>query len=137
LEGVTSSTSNIRSVYHATSESAVTSIIDGGFRIDIPNPVAAFHNNRFGSGVYLSETPGAALVERPNSVVLNVEANFGRNLDITARGPIYDADLAKSIARGAQKHGYDSITTISAQKGGGANTIVFDPNRVRAIGVNQ
>jgi hypothetical protein len=45
--------------------------------------------------------------------------------------------LAKSIARGAQKHGYDSITTISAQKGGGANTIVFDPNRVRAIGVNQ
>ncbi|WGO98949.1 hypothetical protein QFX18_02595 [Saccharophagus degradans] len=96
--------------------------MEGGFRIDIPNLQAAFHNNRFGSGVYISETPAAALVERPNSVVLNVDANLGKNLDITTRGPIYDADLAKSIARGARKHGYDSVTTISVQKSGGVNT---------------
>ena len=85
--------------------------------------------------LFRSETPAAALAERSNSVVLKVEADIGKNLDITFRGPIYDADIAKAIARGAGKHGYDSITTISVQKSGGINTIVFDPTRVRAIQV--
>jgi hypothetical protein len=135
--GVASGTSNVKNVFHATSDSAVNPIIEGGFRIDIPNPQAAFHNNRFGSGVYVSDSPAAALAERANSTVLNVEADFGVNLNITTRGPIYDADLAKSIARGARKHGYDSITTQSVQKNGGINTIVFDATKVRATGVNQ
>lgn len=107
-----------------------------GFRTDIPNPVDAFHNSRFGSGVYVSDTPNAALAERPGGTVIKVEANIGENLDITNRGFI-DPDMGKAIARGARKHGYDSITTVSAQPGRGINTIIFDPNKVRAVEVFQ
>ena len=56
------------------------------------------------------------------------------NLDITSRGPIHDKAMAKAIARGARKHGFDSLTTQSVQPGGGTNTVVFEPSRARILG---
>lgn len=136
-DGLLPAPSNIQNFYHAASESAVEPIKKFGFRTDIPNPQAAFHNNRFGRGVYLANTRKAALAERPNSAVLRVEADIGKNLNIIERGPIYDADLAKGIARGARKHGFDSITTKSVRDGGDINTVIFDPSRTRAIGIAE
>jgi len=121
--------------FHSTSNAAVNPILKGGFRTDIPNPQAAFHNNRFGRGVYLSDSPAAALAERPGGVVLNVEAGLGRNLNILNQGPITDAVMGKAIGRGARKHGFDSITTQSVQPNGGVNTIIFNPSNARATGV--
>jgi len=132
---VAANSGTTQTFFHATSDSAVDRIMTGGFRTDLPNPVAAFHNNRFGPGVYVSNSPAAALAERSNSVVLKLEADIGKNLDITGRGPIYDGDMAKAIARGARKQGYNSVTTLSVQKNGGANTVIFDPARVRATQV--
>jgi len=125
------------SFFHSTSDAVVDLIMNGGFRTDIPNPQAAFHNNRFGRGVYLSDTPAAALSERPGGVVLSVDAKLGRNLNIVNRGPIFDSQIAKALSRGARKHGFDSITTVSVQPNGGINTIILDPANVRAIGVFQ
>jgi hypothetical protein len=81
------------------------------------------------------DSTAAALAERPGGVVLSVDANLGWNLNIVNRGPIFDAQMGKAISRGAQKHGFDSITTMSVQPNGGINTIVFDPANVRATGV--
>ena len=85
----------------------------------------------------MSDSPSGALAERPGGVVLKVEANLGRNLNILDRGPINDAAMAKSIARGASKHGFDSITTKSGKPKGGVNIVILDPKNARAIGVNR
>jgi len=50
--------------------------------------VAAFHNNRYGRGVYLADSPTTALAERPGGTILKVSGNTGTNLDITSRGVI-------------------------------------------------
>ena len=94
----------------------------------------AFRNNRFGRGVYLSDTPRAALAGRPGGVVLTVDAHLGNNLNIVSRGVI-DPKMGKAVGRGARKHGFDSITTISAQPNGGINTIIFDPANLQIIGI--
>ena len=44
--------------------------------------------------------------------------------------------MAKAIARGARKHGFDSIITNSVPPGGGVNTMISDPRNARAIGVS-
>lgn len=75
-------------------------------------------------------------MERGGGVVLQIDATVGRSLNILNRGPIYDAAIAKAIARGARKHGFDSIITRSVQPGGGVNTVIFDPRNVRAVGVS-
>jgi hypothetical protein len=113
----------------------VQPITQQGFRTDLPNVIAAGRNNRFGRAVYLSDFPETALAERPGGAVLDVQADFGRNLNVMDRGPIQDLAVARSIARGARKHGYDSITTLSVRRRGGVNLIVFDPKRVAATGV--
>lgn len=124
--------------FHATDSKNVPLIKQGGFRTDLPNPQAAWRNNRFGRGVYMADSPEGALAERPGSnAMLTVEADVGKTLDLTARGPIRDSDAAKAIARGARKHGFDSLTVQSVQPGGGTNTVVFEPQRVKITGVDQ
>jgi hypothetical protein len=123
-----------KNLYHSTDPAAIAPISKTGFDINRPNAKAAFHNNRFGRGVYLSHSPSAALAERPGGAVVLVNANLGNNLDITSRGPIRDKALAKSIARGARKHGFNSLTTESVQPGGGINTVVFNPADAVLIG---
>lgn len=63
----------------------------------------------------------------------DVEDNTSR--DTVGRGPIAP-DVAKGIARGTKKHGYDSIR-FKSDKGPGINTVIFDPNNVRPIGVAE
>ena len=121
--------------FHSAPPTAVTPILTSGFRTDLPNVMAAGRNNRFMRGVYLADSPVAALAERPGGVVLGVDAALGRNLDIRYLGPVYDIQVSRAIARGARKHGFDSITTMSVRTGGGVNTVLFDPARARAIGV--
>ncbi|MEG2051957.1 MAG: hypothetical protein RR012_06610 [Oscillospiraceae bacterium] len=96
-------------LYHSADKNVVDLIKENCFRIDLPNPQAAFHNNRFGRGVYLAESPATALAERPGGAIIEVDAMLGKNLNVTSRG-IVDYDMAHSIARGARKHGFDSIT---------------------------
>lgn len=57
----------------------------------------------------------------------------GRNLDITSRGVIGGDDytMTHAIARGARKHGYDSITFMSAKNSTGVNTVIFNPANVK------
>ena len=98
---------------------------------DLPDVKSAGQNNRFGRGVYLSDTVKGAKIERPGGTVVKIETNLGKNLDITDRGAIVDNKLAKDIARGAKKHGYDSITTKSVRPGGANNTVIFDPKNVK------
>jgi hypothetical protein len=98
----------------------------------LPNPQAAFNNNRFGSGVYLADSPITALAERPGGTILKVQADLGKNLNVTNRG-IVDYDMGHSIARGARRHGFDSITFNSAQNIGGINTVIFDTLRIKDI----
>ncbi len=116
--------------YHSADPNAVNSIFKEGFRTDIPTAQEAWQSSRYGRGVYCSDTQGTALAEgTPGGTVIEVEANLGRNLDISGRG-ILDKDMGQAIARGARKHGFDSITYQSAQLEGGINTVVFDPSRV-------
>ena len=122
-------------LFHSTAKSAVEPISKSGFRTDLPTVSAAGRNSRFGRGVYLADSPAAALAERPGGVVLKAEADLGNNLNIVDRGPIGDSQMAQSIGRASRKHGFDSITTQSVQPGGGTNTVVFDPSRVKAAGV--
>ena len=57
----------------------------------------------------------------------------GRNLDITSRGVIGGDDytMTHAIARGARKHGYDSITFMSAKNSTGVNTDISNPANVK------
>jgi len=40
---------------------------------------------------------------------------------------ILDYRMGQAIARGARKHGFNSITFNSAQNTVGTNTVIFDP----------
>jgi hypothetical protein len=123
-----------RYLYHATSRDAFKAISTHGFRTDIPSPQVAFHRNRFGRGVYLSTSAAGAHAERPGGVTLRVRADVRRPLDLRARGPITDLAMAKAIARGARKHGYDAIVFRSIRPGGGGtNIVVFDSSRIRVL----
>jgi len=119
--------------YHSANPSVVDIMKESGFRTDLPNPQAAWKNNRFGRGVYLADSPATALAERPGGTILKINADTGKNLNLTNRG-IIDYDMGQAIARGARKHGYNSITFLSnaAKEQGfkGANTMIFDPTRV-------
>jgi len=95
----------------------------------LPNVVSAWHNNRFGRGVYLADSPLTALAERPGGRLLSVEVNLGKNLDVTHLG-IVDSVVGQGIARGAREHGFDSVTYLSARLSGGVNTVIFDSSRV-------
>lgn len=119
-------------LYHSAGDNVADIIVENGFRTDLPNPQAAFNNNRFGRGVYLSDSPATALAERPGGIILEVDANLGKFLDVTNRG-ILDYDMGHAIARGARKHGYDSIIFNSAQRSGGINTVILDPNNIKKV----
>lgn len=67
-------------------------------------------------------------------MVLGVQADLGRNLNVTNRG-IIDPGMGQSIARGAQRHGFDSITFASSKRAGGVNHVVFNPRRAKATRV--
>lgn len=72
------------------------------------------------------------MAERPGGTILKVSGNTGRNLDITSRGVIGDDyTMTHAIARGARKHGYDSITFMSAKNSTGVNTVIFNPANVK------
>jgi hypothetical protein len=128
-------TNGMGRLHHSAPSQAVAPILKDGFRIDIPNATDAFHNSRFGSGVYLGDSVQDVLAERAGGVVLDVEARLGKTLDTVGRGVIAP-DVAKGIARGAKKHGYDSIR-FKSDKGPGINTVIFDPKNVRPIGVAE
>ena len=51
---------------------------------------------------------------------------------MTIRG-ILDYDMGHAIERGARKHGYDSIIFNSAQRSGGINTVILDPNNIKKV----
>lgn len=95
--------------------------------------MAAFHNNRYGRGVYLADSPATALAERPGGTILKVSGDIGKNLNITNRSIIggNDYTMTHAIARGARKHGFDSITFMSAKNLSGLNTVIFNPANVR------
>ena len=118
--------------YHSCADEVADIIADTGFRTDIPNEVDAFKNNRYGRGVYLSDTSDTALAERPGGAILKVNANVGKNLNLTNRGVIGGKNytMTHKIARGARKHGYDSITFRSAEKADGVNTVIFNPKNI-------
>lgn len=119
--------------YHSCGDNVADIIADTGFRTDIPNNTDAFHNNRYERGVYLADSPATALAERPGGTILKVTGQSGNNLNITDRGVIGGEDytMTHAIARGARKHGYDSITFSSAKNPGGVNTVIFDPSKVK------
>ena len=119
-------------MYHSVGDNVADIIVENGFRTDLPNPQAAFNNNRFGGGVYLADSPATALAERPGGIILEVDADLGKTLDVTNRG-ILDYDMGHAIARGARKHGYDSIIFNSAQRSGGINTVILDPNNIKGV----
>ena len=123
--------------YHSCADEVADIIADTGFRTDLPNEVAAFQNNRYGRGVYLADSPATALAERPGGTILKVSGNKGKNLDITSRGVIGGDDytMTHAIARGARKHGYDSITFMSAKNPGGVNTVIFNSANVKVEGI--
>lgn len=112
----------------------VDSIVENGFRTDLPSPQQAFHNNKFGSGVYLADSPVTALAERPRGTVLYVQADLGKTLNVTNRGNV-DYDMGQAIARGARKQGYNLVLFNSAQSVGGINTLVFNPSKVIVGGI--
>jgi hypothetical protein len=120
-------------LYHSANPAVVDIMKKSGFRTDLPNVKDAWKNNRFGRGVYLADSPATALAERPGGTVLKIKADLGGNLDVTNRG-IVDYDMGHAIARGARKHGFDSVSFNSAQRAGGVNTVVFDPSKVSIIG---
>ncbi|MEF2969293.1 RHS repeat-associated core domain-containing protein [Paenibacillus sp. M1] len=126
--------------YHSANPTVVDIMKENGFRTDLPNPQAAWKNNRFGRGVYLADSPETALAERPGGTILKIIADTGKNLDVTNRG-IIDYDMGQAIARAARKHGYDSITFLSnaAKEQGfkGVNTVIFDPKKVSILEVLQ
>lgn len=39
--------------------------------------------------------------------------------------------MTHAFARGTRKHGYDSITFMSAKNPGGVNTVIFNPVNVQ------
>ena len=133
FSGGSKSGSNPNTYYHSCADEVADIIADTGFRTDLPNEVAAFHNNRYGRGVYLADSPATALAERPGGTILKVSGNPGKNLDITSRGVIGGDDytMTHAIARGARKHGFDSITFMSAKNPDGVNTVIFNPANVR------
>jgi hypothetical protein len=88
-------------LYHSANPIAVNAIIKNRFRIDLPNPQAAFKNNRFGSGVYLTDSSATALLERPGRAILKIQADSGRNLNVVNRG-IMSYDMGQAVARGSK-----------------------------------
>ena len=64
--------------------------------------------------------------------ILKVNAETGKNIDLRNRGIIGGDDytMTHAIARGARKHGYDSITFVSSKNPSGINTVIFNPNNV-------
>ena len=118
--------------YHSCGDDVADIIAENGFRTDIPNPQVAFNNNRYWRGVYLADSPTTALAERPGGTILKVNAETGKNLDLRNRGIIGGDDytMTHAIARGARKHGYDSITFVSSKNPSGINTVIFNPNNV-------
>lgn len=123
--------------YHSCGDNVADIIANTGFKTDIPDEVTAFYNNRYGRGGYLADSPTTALAERPGGTILKVIANPGRNLDLTSRGVIGGDDytMTHAIARGARKHGYDSITFISAKNPNGINTVIFNPSNIQVTEV--
>jgi len=77
------------------------------------------------------------LAERPGGTILKVTANSGKNLNLTSRGVIggNDYSMTHAIARGARKHGYDSITFMSAKNQNGINTVIFNPVNINIVEV--
>ena len=69
--------------------------------------------------------------------VLRVGADTGNNLNIVSRGVIggEDYSMTHAIARGARKHGFDSITFASSKYVSGINTVIFDPKKVIVRGI--
>ena len=130
-------------LYHSANPKFVDVMMKDGFNTNIPSAHLAFKNNRFGRGVYLGDSPATVLAERSGGTVLRVQADLGKNLNIVNRGVIGGSDytMTQAIARGARKHGYDSISFLSkaAQEQGftGINTMIFDPKRAVIKGVLQ
>lgn len=83
----------------------------------------------------MADSITTALAERPGGTILKVTANKGKNLDLTDRGVIGGDDytMTHAIARGARKHGYDSITFVSAKNPDGVNTVIFNPNNIESV----
>lgn len=77
------------------------------------------------------------MAERPGGTILKVTANSGKNLNLTSRGVIggNDYSMTHAIARGARKHGYDSITFMSAKNQNGINTVIFNPVNINIVEV--
>mgnify|MGYP003495727110 CR=1 FL=1 len=123
-------------LYHSANAEYVDVMKRDGFKINYPTSVKAFSNNRFGMGVYLGDSPAIVLAERPGGIILKVQADLGKNLNVVNRGVIGEEDyeLTHAIARGARKHGYNSITFLSkaARDQGftGINTVIFEPKNV-------
>ena len=116
-------------MYHSANPDYVSDIIAQGFKTNKPNIYSAWHNNRFGRGVYLADTPVTALAERPGGQLLSVQVDIGKNLDITHLG-VVDYDIGQGIARGAREHGFDSITYLSAKLSDGINTVILNPSSI-------
>lgn len=132
MDDVVKGGKKINSYYHSCGDDVADIISDKGFRTDLPSNVDAFHNNRYGQGVYLADSPVTALAERPGGTILRVSGNEGKNLDISSRGVIGGSDytMTHAISCGARKHGYDSITFMSAKNPSGINTVIFNPRNV-------
>ena len=122
----------VTTLYHSANPDAVTEIVTNGFRTDLPDVASAWHNNRFGRGVYLADTPVTALAERPGGRLLAVDVDLGKNLDVTHLGFV-DPVMGQGIARGAREHGFDSITFLSARLPGSINTVIFDSSRIQNV----
>lgn len=124
-----SSGSNPNTYYHSCADEVADIIADTGFKTDLPNKVEAF----YGRGVYLADSPATALAERPGGTILKVSGDIGKNLNITNRSIIggNDYTMTHAIARGARKHGFDSITFVSAKNLSGLNTVIFNPANVK------
>jgi len=80
----------------------------------------------------LSDSPITAIAERPGRTLLRVRADLGNNMNVTNMG-IVDYRMGQAIARGARRHGFNSITFNSAQNAVGTNTVIFDPSRVLEV----
>jgi len=119
-------------LYHSANPDNVSDIITHGFKTNKPDVYSAWHNNRFGRGVYLADTPVTALAERPGGQLLSVHVDLGKNLNVTHLG-VVDYDVGQGIARGAREHGFDSITYLSAKVPGGINTVILNPGSIVSL----
>jgi RHS repeat-associated protein len=116
--------------YHATNPNAVSNIRQFGFDVHRPTAAAAFHNNPFGPGIYLMESPTTAAATGRGSSILQFRVT-GKNLNVCKLGRI-TLDDSHAIARGASRHGFDSITYMSPE---GPATVVFNPSNAIPLDV--